>query len=60
MLVVGAQNDALIAPAKIEKTARDFNADCKIFPDMAHDLMLEKDWQKVAEFLSEWLEKKIQ
>jgi pimeloyl-ACP methyl ester carboxylesterase len=59
MLVVGAQNDALIAPAKIEKTARDFNADCKIFPRMAHDLMLEKDWRTVAGFMTEWLEKKI-
>lgn len=59
MLVVGAENDALLAPAKIEKTARDFNADCKMFPGMAHDLMLEKDWQTVAVFISEWLEKKI-
>jgi hypothetical protein len=37
MLVVGAENDALLLPAKIEKTARVFNADCKIFPNMAHD-----------------------
>ncbi len=60
MLVVGAEHDALIAPSKIEKTARAYNADCKIFPDMAHDMMLERDWQKVAAFVSEWLEKKIQ
>jgi pimeloyl-ACP methyl ester carboxylesterase len=60
LLVVGAENDALIAPQKIKKTARAFNADCKIFPAMAHDLMLERDWQKVADFMIEWLEKKIQ
>jgi len=59
MLVVGAENDALIAPSKIEKTARVYNADCKIFPDTAHDLMLEKDWQTVADFMIQWLEKKI-
>ena len=59
LLVVGAENDALIAPKKIEKTARLFNADCKIFPDMAHDLMLERDWQTVADFMIEWLKKKI-
>jgi pimeloyl-ACP methyl ester carboxylesterase len=59
MLVVGAANDALLLPAKIEKTARAFNADCKIFPDMAHDMMLERGWQKVADFMFEWLEKKI-
>lgn len=59
LLVLGAENDALIAPEKIEKTARAFNADCKIFPRMAHDLMLERDWQTVAQFMIEWLEKKI-
>jgi pimeloyl-ACP methyl ester carboxylesterase len=59
LLVLGAENDALIAPRKIEKTARAFNADCKIFPNTAHDLMLERDWQTVADFMIEWLEKKI-
>jgi pimeloyl-ACP methyl ester carboxylesterase len=60
LLVLGAENDALLAPAKIEKTARAFNADCKIFPDMAHDMMLENGWRKVADFMIGWLEKKIQ
>lgn len=59
LLVIGAENDALIAPRKIEKTARAFDADCKIFPDAAHDLMLESDWQTVADFMIQWLEKKI-
>lgn len=60
LLILGAENDALIAPAKIEKTARVFNADCKIFPALAHDLMLERDWRTVADFMIDWLEKKIQ
>jgi hypothetical protein len=32
ILVVGAENDALIPSAKIEKTARVCHAECKIFP----------------------------
>lgn len=60
LLVLGAANDALVAPRKIERTARAYDADCKIFPDMAHDLMLEPDWQTVADFMIIWLEKKIQ
>ena len=59
MLVLGAENDALIDPSKIKETARDFNADFKIFPDMAHDMMLERDWKKVADFMIEWLKEKI-
>lgn len=55
MLVVGAENDALIAPAKIEKTARAFSAECKIFPGMAHDIMLEPRWHDAAEFIADWL-----
>lgn len=59
LLIVGAQNDRLIAPKKIEKTARAFDADCQIFPGMAHDLMLERGWREVADFIILWLEKKI-
>jgi len=55
LLVLGAENDAIVAPSKVEKTARAYNADCKIFPDMAHDMMLERGWQKVADFMIDWL-----
>jgi pimeloyl-ACP methyl ester carboxylesterase len=60
MLVLGAENDRIVAPKKIEKTARDYNAEYKIFPRMAHDMMLERNWRPVADFMIEWLEKKIQ
>lgn len=60
LLIVGAENDKLIAPLKIEKTARAFNADYKIFPDTAHDMMLERGWQAIADFMIKWLENKIQ
>lgn len=59
LLVVGAENDALIAPKKIEKTAHVLNADCRIFPAMAHDLMLERGWRRVADFMIDWLGKKV-
>lgn len=59
LLVIGAENDALIPSKRIEKTARVLNADCKIFPDMAHDLMLERGWRTVADFMIDWLETKI-
>jgi pimeloyl-ACP methyl ester carboxylesterase len=59
LLVVGAEDDALIAPELIEKTARVLYADCRIFPAMAHDLMLERGWRDVAGFVLDWLKKKI-
>jgi alpha-beta hydrolase superfamily lysophospholipase len=57
MLVAGARTDALVAPNKIEKTARVYKADLKIFPGMAHDLMLERGWEQVAEYMVDWLKK---
>ncbi|MBK8812142.1 MAG: alpha/beta fold hydrolase [Acidobacteria bacterium] len=59
MLVVGAENDALVAVRAVEKTARAYNADCKIFTEMAHDMMLEQRWREVADFVIEWLGKTI-
>jgi len=60
LLILGAENDQIVAPREIEKTARAYHADYKIFSATAHDMMLEKNWQTVAEFMRQWLEKKIQ
>ena len=60
MLVVGGQKDELVAPAKIEKTARDFRAECKIFAGMAHDVMLEPRWHDAAAFIADWLASTIE
>lgn len=60
LLVLGAENDAIVSPAKVEKTARAYNAECKMFAGMAHDLMLERDWKTVADFMIDWLEKRFQ
>ena len=59
LLVVGAQDDAILAPQTMEKTARAFKADYRIFPNTAHDMMLERGWQQVADFMIEWLRKKV-
>jgi len=59
LLVVGAEDDAILAPKKIEATARAYGADCKIFPNVAHDMMLERGWREVADFVAGWLEKKV-
>jgi pimeloyl-ACP methyl ester carboxylesterase len=59
LLVLGAENDIIVPPKEIEKTARAFNADYKIFPDTAHDLMLEHNWKSVADFMIHWLQKKV-
>jgi pimeloyl-ACP methyl ester carboxylesterase len=58
MLVLGAANDAVFTREEVEATARAYNAQVEFFPNMAHDVMLEADWQKVAERIVNWLKEK--
>lgn len=59
ILVLGGENDVIVPPREIEKTARAYRADYKIFSDTAHDLMLERNWQTVADFMIGWLQKTV-
>ncbi len=56
VLVLGAADDAFLIPAQIEATARAFGTTATIFPDMAHGMMIEPDWQRVADTIASWLE----
>jgi pimeloyl-ACP methyl ester carboxylesterase len=55
MLVIGSDGDTLITRKFVEKTARAYRADYKIFPRLGHAVMLESNWQPVADFMIEWL-----
>ncbi|MBA7490522.1 2-succinyl-6-hydroxy-2,4-cyclohexadiene-1-carboxylate synthase [subsurface metagenome] len=55
MLVLGAGNDTMISSGDIEATARAYGTEAEIFPDMAHDMMLEAGWQAVADRILGWL-----
>ena len=59
ILVLGGANDAIVSQQSIHRTARAYKAEMEIFPDMAHDLMLENGWRQVAGRIHEWLEKKF-
>lgn len=56
MLIVGAEHDQLIPPLLVDMTARSYNLDAEIFPDMGHGMMLEKHWRQPAEFIRTWLD----
>ena len=56
MLFIGAQNDAVIPPAMVQRGAKAYGVQAEIFPDIAHDIMLETGWEKVAQRILEWLD----
>jgi pimeloyl-ACP methyl ester carboxylesterase len=55
VLVVGAENDRLFSPKELMKTAKKYKTVAKIFPDITHDMMLEKNWRAAADHIAEWL-----
>jgi pimeloyl-ACP methyl ester carboxylesterase len=56
LLIVGAEGDAIVPARWIERTARAYGADARVFLGMAHDLMLEPDWKLVAQHTLSWLQ----
>ncbi len=56
LLVLGANDDTIFSPAEVSATARAYGTGPKIFPSMAHDMMLEDGWERVAEHMLAWLD----
>lgn len=54
-LVLGARNDHIFTPKEVRATATAYDAELTIFPDMAHDMMLEPGWEAVADCMIAWL-----
>jgi hypothetical protein len=55
LLVLGVARDNMIAPREIEATGRAYNTRAEIIPNVAHNSMLERNWQVVAERILVWL-----
>ena len=54
-LVLGGEKDAFFPPDVVASTARVYGVTAEIFPGMAHAMMLERDWQSVADRIIGWL-----
>jgi pimeloyl-ACP methyl ester carboxylesterase len=55
VLVLGGARDQVFTQDEVQRTARAYRAEVVVFPDIAHDMMLEKDWQQVADRIIAWL-----
>lgn len=55
LLVLGAKNDRVFTVTEQHKTARAYHTEAIIYPDMAHDMMLESGWGTVADQILSWL-----
>jgi pimeloyl-ACP methyl ester carboxylesterase len=55
MFVLGAEGDRICTPDDVRATARHHNVTAVILPGLAHMLMLEPQWQRVASALEAWI-----
>jgi len=55
-LVLGAAEDALIAPPLAEANARLLGADYRLLPGLGHAAMLDDGWPAAAQAILAWLE----
>lgn len=53
--VIGATHDLIIPASMVEMTARSYGVDAMLYSGMGHGLMLERDWQTVAQDIIDWL-----
>ena len=56
VLVLGAEDDFFVYPGGLETTADTYRTKAEVFPGMAHAMMLDLDWEKVAARIATWLE----
>lgn len=58
LLVLGAANDKVFPQFLVNWTAKIYDTQAHIFPNMAHTMMLEPAWQKVADYILSWLQER--
>ena len=55
IMVMGAETDAFFTRPMVESTARIYGVTAEFVPDTAHAMMLERNWQEVADRILAWL-----
>ena len=59
VFVLGAANDSIITRSEVEYTARVYNTQATILPNIAHNMMLDPNWQAAADAIISWLQQHI-
>jgi hypothetical protein len=54
LLVIGGEKDAVFHVWEVQRTARAYHTTADIFPQVAHNMMLETRWQLVADHILAW------
>jgi len=55
ILVLGGGDDQVFHPSEVAATAAAYRTSADIFQAMGHDMMLEPEWERVADRIETWL-----
>jgi alpha-beta hydrolase superfamily lysophospholipase len=56
MLVIGAQGDTIFHEDEVKAAADKYQADLIMFEDIAHDMMLDINQERVSKEIIDWIE----
>ncbi len=56
LMVMGGETDTIFSRRQVDGTAASYGVTARMFPGVAHDMMLEDGWQQVADAIIEWIE----
>lgn len=56
LMVMGGETDTIFSCRQVGGTAVSYGVTAKMFPGVAHDMMLEDGWRQVADAIIEWIE----
>lgn len=59
MLVIGARNDEIVPSEIVHRTAERYGAECILIDHIAHAMMLDTHWQKVADAVLGWMKENL-
>ncbi|MEM9878035.1 MAG: hypothetical protein AAF862_02015, partial [Pseudomonadota bacterium] len=59
IMVLGAANDQLIPAGAVQRTADFHGVEPFIMRDLAHAVMVDTRWRRVADHLHDWLQKNV-
>ena len=58
-LVIGGEHDAMFAANRLYMTASGWNAETSVIPRSGHMLMLDPQWESVAQKIDAWIGAKV-
>lgn len=59
LLVLGGSEDRIFPPADAHATAAAYGTTAQVFDGMAHNLMLEVGWERVADAIDNWVAEQV-